>query len=684
MGIIGGAFVMLGVAFGVQAAEPSPSVSQDEDASRAKSADATSHELAIDPGIVVTARAEHWIGQDRAASAGAVSGDDIRARPLLRTNEVAEAVPGLLAVQHSGGGKAAQYYIRGFNLDHGTDFSIALDGVPMNLPTHAHAQGYLDLNGLIPETIDRIEYRKGPYDARDGDFSLVAAAEMTTLDRARPSIAVEGGSYGYRRIAGVGSIPLGGGDLLLAGELKANNGVWALPERLRHAGAFAKYTLATGLGTLRASLSNYDAEWRPTEQVPVRAIGTLLPDRFGTLDRFLRGRTSRRIAALALNGDRTDVSMYAQRYVFDLLSNFTFFLDDPVRGDELQQTERRWTYGGRVRHRVPLGTRLQFLIGADARTDRIDDLGFYQTEGGRRIATRSLANVRETALSGYAEARWKPTDTLTMTGGARADHVRFRSIGRAGTAIDGEISATVVTPKASAALTVAPGVALYANYGQGFHSNDARAVVAEVDPVPALVRGTGYEAGVRVERGAAVLTIDRWWLRSDGELVFLGDSGTVEPRGPSRRRGWETTLYVRPLRWLSIDAIYATNHARFVDVPGAERIPNALESAASVGLTISARGWQGALRVRRIGPRPLIEDNSVRGPATTVANARLERTFGNADVSVDILNLFDTKRADADYFYASRLPGEPLGGEEGIHSRAVEPRQVRIGLKIRL
>ena len=637
-----------------------------------------------DADIVVTARSEPRIGRDRSASAGAVSGDDLRARPLLRTNELAEAVPGLLAVQHSGGGKAAQYYIRGFNLDHGTDFSIALDGVPMNLPTQAHAQGYLDLNGLIPETLARIAYRKGPYDARDGDFSLVAAAEMTTLDRAPPVLSLEAGGYGYRRMAGVGSAPVAGGELLLAGELKVNDGPWALPERLRHSGAFAKYTRSTGLGTVRASLSEYHATWRPTEQVPVRAIGTQLPNRFGTLDPFLRGRTSRRIATLALDGERTDVAVYAQRYIFDLLSNFTFFLDDPVRGDELEQAERRWTYGGRVRHRMPVDARVQLVFGADGRADRIDDLGFYQSRQGRRIAVRSLADVRQTALSGYAEAQWKPLAPMTLTAGARVDHVRFHSIGRGGTAIDAAKQATIVTPKASAAVTLASGIALYANYGQGFHSNDARAVVADRDPVPALVRGTGYETGLRIERGPVVLTIDRWWLHSQGELVFLGDSGTVEPRGPSRRRGWETTFYLRASSWLTIDAVYATNYARFVDAPGADRIPNALESAASLGLTVSEGAWRGALRVRRIGARPLVEDNSTRGPATTLANVRLGRTFGRIDASVDILNLFDTRRADADYVYASRLPGEPTDGIEGIHSRAVEPRQIRLGISWRL
>lgn len=197
---------------------------------------------------------------------------------------MAEAVPGLIAVQHSGGGKAAQYYIRGYNLDHGTDFSISLDGVPMNLPTHAHGQGYLDLNGLIPETIGRIDYRKGPYAAQDGDFSLIAAASMRTLDRVeRPFVTVEAGSYDYRRIAAVGSVALGPGDLLVAGDFSANNGPWQLPERLRHYAGFVKYSTDTDWGMLRASLSLYDASWQPTEQILVRAIGEQVPDRFGTL-----------------------------------------------------------------------------------------------------------------------------------------------------------------------------------------------------------------------------------------------------------------------------------------------------------------------------------------------------------------------------------------------------------------
>lgn len=635
--------------------------------------------------IVVTGRAERRIGTAQAASEGSISGDELRVRPLLRTSELAEAVPGLIAVQHSGGGKAAQYLIRGYNLDHGTDFTIAVDNMPFNLRSHAHGEGYLDLNGLIPETVARISYRKGPYRASDGDFSFVAAAALDTVDRFdRPFVAATVGSYGYRRVAAGGSFEVGPGSLVLATELKANDGRWQLAERLRHLGAFAKYTTETGLGTLRASVSLYDASWRPTEQIPVRAIGVLVPDRFGTLDPDLRGSTDRQVFNIGLRSKDLTVTAYAQHYRFDLLSNFTFFLADPIRGDQLEQAEDRWTYGGRIARRVALTSRLTVTVGADAQTDRIGGLGLYQTQGGRRIGTTILVDAMETSFAGYAEASWKPVARVSLLGGARVDHYRFRTIARGGAGNTGAVNDTIATPKAGASVELARGVAIYANYGQGFHSNAIRGVTAATDPTQGLARATGYELGGRFERGPAILSLVHWWSRSSSELVYSGDDGTVSPTGPSRRRGFELTAALRPIRWLAIDGNFATNHARFVDAPGFDRIPNALESAGELGVAALFDQFTAALRVRYAGPRLLIEDNSVRSPATTVVNLRAARTFGSVEVSAELLNLFDTSRADADYFYSSRLPGEPLEGVEGVHSRTVEPRMIRVGAKVAL
>ncbi len=637
------------------------------------------------PDIVVTGRSEHRIGTAQSASEGVVSGGELRSRPLLRTSELAEAVPGMIAVQHSGGGKAAQYLIRGYNLDHGTDLSIAVDGMPYNLRSHAHGHGYLDLNGLIPETVDRIAYRKGPYRAADGDFSFVAAASLDTLDRFEHAFAsVTAGSYGYRRLAVGGSLDAAPGTLLLATEVKASDGRWELPERLRHVGAFGKYTIETGMGRLRASLSLYDARWQPTEQIPVRAIGNHIPDRFGTLDPFLRGSTNREIFTLGLAGDWLTVTAYVQHYRFDLLSNFTFFLNDPVRGDELEQAENRWTFGGRITRRFDLGDQLKLTIGADGQTDRIDGLGLYHTRLGERIGTTSLVDATETSLSGHIEANWKPGDRISLLAGARIDHFRFRTTARAGNGFSGAVSDTIATPKAGASAQVARGWAVYANFGQGFHSNAVRGVTAPTDATPALARATGYEMGTKFERGPLVLSLDRWWSRASSELVYSGDDGTVSPTGPSRRRGYEITAYLKPVRWLAIDAVYATNHARFVDAPGADRIPNALEQAGEFGLATMFNRFDAALRVRYLGRRSLVEDNSVRSPAITVVNLRATRRFGRIEMSAELLNVFDTARADADYYYASRLPGEPVEGIEDIHSRAVEPRMVRIGATVLL
>lgn len=435
---------------------------------------------------------------------------------------------------------------------------------------------------------------------------------------------------------------------------------------------------------MRASLSLYDARWRPTEQIPVRAIGNQIPDRFGTLDPFLRGSTNREVFTIGLTGDHLTATAYAQHYRFDLLSNFTFFLNDPVRGDELEQAENRWTYGARIARRFDLADRLALTIGADGQTDRIDGLGLYHTQFGQRIGTTSLVDATETSLSGHGEINWKPVERVSLLAGARMDHFWFRTAARAGAGFTGAINDTIATPKAGANVQVARGLAIYANYGQGFHSNAIRGVIAPADATPALARATGYEVGTRFERGPLILSVDHWWSRASSELVYSGDDGTVSPTGPSRRRGYEVTAYLKPVRWLAIDAVYATNHARFVDAPGADRIPNALEGAGELGLATIFGRFNAAVRLRYLGPRPLIEDNSVRSPATTVVNLRAACRFGPVEVTAEMLNIFDTTRADADYYYASRLPSEPLDGIEGIHSRTVEPRMLRIGAMITL
>src|SRR5690606_28540200 len=256
-----------------------------------------------EPTIYVYGRGERRIGEAVAASEGGVAGADIEIRPRLRPGELLEATPGLIATQHSGGGKANQYFLRGFNLDHGTDYAVYIDDMPLNFRTHGHGQGYLDVNGLIPETVRRVDYRKGPYRADTGDFGFVGSSFITTHDRLEPFALAEVGMYDYRRFVAGGSAKIGSGDLLVVGQAKFYNGPWDLPEDFDGYSGFLKYSAPLGAGTFQASLNLFDASWAPTEQIPERAIGTLVPDQYGTLDPTLRGSTERQILTLGYESD---------------------------------------------------------------------------------------------------------------------------------------------------------------------------------------------------------------------------------------------------------------------------------------------------------------------------------------------------------------------------------------------
>lgn len=645
----------------------------------------SAHETSDDESkeIVVYGRGEKLIDTASQASQGTIEGADLRVRPLSRVGEIVEAVPGMIATQHSGGGKANQYFLRGFNLDHGTDFTFSVDDVPLNFRTHGHGQGYLDLNQLIPETVQRIDYRKGPYRADVGDFALVGAAQAKTVDMLAPFISAEGGSYGYAHVVAGGSIKVGTGDLVLAGQFKANDGKWSLPEKLSSYSGYAKYSTDLGAGRFALSLSIYDAKWRPTDQVPERAIPTLLGGNpYGTLDPDLRGKTSRQILSVTYNDENWRANLYAQHYKFNLLSNFTFFLDDPVNGDELEQADNRYVYGGRLERRTDLTDSLSLLTGFEWRHDDIGNVGLYSAVQGQRSAIRNQFAVKETSGGLYAELDWKATDALTINAGLRGEAYRFKTRGTGGADWNGTVNDQILLPKIGASYRIAPGVALYANYGEGFHSNDARGVTEPTTPAPGLVRGRGAELGLRVERGTFVGTATYWTVNTASELVYVGDAGTVEPGSPSTRRGYEITAFWKPINWLALDAVWTGSRARFRNSPGADRIPGALENAGEAGASIIFDQWNAGLRIRHLGKSPLIEDNSVRGRPTTLVNLRAAYTPGRFEVFGELLNIFDSRDKDIQYFYSSRLQGEPMAGVDDIHSRAVEPFTVRVGAKV--
>jgi outer membrane receptor protein involved in Fe transport len=637
--------------------------------------------------IIVFGRSLELVGRAEAASEGTVAGADLLVRPMLRVAELLEAVPGMVAVQHSGSGKANQYFLRGFNLDHGFDFTTYVDGAPWNLRSHGHGQGYLDVNGLLPETVDRIDYRKGPYRADVGDFAMAGASFIKTIDRLdAPFTALETGENGWFRLAGGGTVELDD-DATLTGLIQRQHydGPWELQEGLEHTSMWGKYRRPTDFGTLAVTLSGYDGNWHPTEQIPERAIGTsVCEDAFCVLDPTADGDTARWIAGVQLEGDVWQASAYAQYYDWFMQSN-------PTYDFQINQFDKRWTTGGRYERTVHESDSVAVTAGGELRHDDIGNVGLDEFDQGEFVANISHNSIKETSLGAFIEATWFPTDRLRLIGGLRGDTYDFDSTAKTAGSFEGHATDSRVSPKVGVAYTVSDNVELYGNWGEGFHSNDARGVVNPVDPIDGLAPGTGYETGARFELGAVKLTSTYWWLDLDSELIFVGDSNSVEPRGGSRREGYELTVFWQPVDWLGIDAVYTGSRARYVDNPDGPRIEGSVEHSGQLGLSAVKDKWEASLRVRYLGEYALVPDNSQRAGAETSINLRGAYTLGRTTLYAELLNVLDNDGKDIVYWYEAYVDGlDPpgltsadidCGVTDCRMSRAQEPRTLRVGLK---
>lgn len=645
---------------------------------------------------VVTERSDSQIGQAGAASQGVVGPRQLERRPILRPGELLETVPGVIITQHSGSGKANQYFLRGFNLDHGTDLAISLDGMPLNMPTHAHGQGYIDLNLVIPELVSSIRYRKGAYEADQGDFSSAGSVDISyarrlNRDGAPSTQSVDIGNFGRRRLLLIGNA----GEKLLYGlEAEQYDGPWDLPEDLRKLNGVLRYATGTETRGLTVTGMAYDNKWNSTDQIPRRAIESGLIGRFGNLDPSDGGYSSRYSLSSQVRRDNTSASAYIVDYRLNLFSNFTYFLDDPVRGDQFEQEDRRRVYGFQARHdfRGNLGAReMTNSLGFQARRDDIGNVALYRTQNRDRFATTRTDSVVETSLAPYFENRVRWSDKFRTIAGLRYDNYRFKvdsSIPQNG----GRASDSILSPKFEAAYRTTPSLELYAAAGRGFHSNDARGTTIRVEPndpstpaqrVTPLARTNFGEIGARLVRGRLQSTLSVFGLNSASELLFIGDAGTTEASRPSQRVGIEFTNYWTPRPGLIFDADFATARARFRDrAPEGQRIPGAIEGVIALGASYEPpSGLNGALRLRYFGPRPLIEDNSVRSASSTLVNGRIGYKLKNGvRLSLEAFNLFNAKVSDIDYFYESRLPGEAAEGVADIHTHPAEKRSFRVAL----
>ena len=663
--------------------------------------------------VVVSATANDLLGVASTSSEGTVTAKQLENRPLLRPAEVMEVVPGLVISQHSGDGKANQYYLRGFNLDHGTDFSTSLMGMPVNLPTHAHGQGYTDLNFLIPELVDRIQYRKGTYYAGDGDFSAAGSARIDYVRKLEaPYVQTTAGNNAYARLLTAASPQLGDGHLLLAGEGYHNDGPWIVPEHLRKDNVVARYTEGNRNDGLSVALLGYDAKWTATDQIAQRAVNSL--GRFGSLDPTTGGKTHRNsLSADYANSDSHGISRvnaYYIDYALDLWSNFTY-ATDPVHGDQFLQSDKRSIFGGNATHTWAGNFQdksVEATVGTDLRRDAIKN-GVFLTQNRNVWGTVRDDSIRQTsfALWGEAEVQW--FEKFRSTLGLRADSYRFDVTSNT-PANSGKKSDAIVSPKLALVFGPWDKTEYYLDAGYGFHSNDARGAVTTVNPDPRpgarpactdpnigactgdqltpvkpLVRAKGYEIGARTAWIPGLQsTLTLWRLDIASELIFIGDAGTTSPSRPSRRQGLEWANYWNPADWLLVDGDLSLSSARYTDFdPTGNHIPGAIEQAASVGVSLQGGAtWSGGMRLRYFGPRPLIEDNSVRSKSSTLVNLQVGYKINTQlRASIDILNLLNTQVSDIDYYYASRLPGEAAPVND-IHSHPAEPRTLRLTLRM--
>jgi hypothetical protein len=661
--------------------------------------------------VMVQGHYINGVGTSDAASQGSVTAKLIESRPTLRPAEVLEFVPGVIVTQHSGDGKANQYFLRGFNLDHGTDFATFVAGMPVNMPSHAHGQGYSDLNWLIPELVDRIAYKKGPYYADEGDFSSAGTARISladTLPRGSASLTLGGNRYARALLAN--STALSTGNLLYAIESVHNNGPWDNPEKFHRLNGVLRYSFGDASNRSAITAMAYSAGWNATDQIPQRALANGLVGLYGTLDPSDGGQTARYSLSYELNRQLDDgafkFNAYAIQSRLDLYSNFTFFLERPIdldptaiNGDQFHQAERRRVFGvaaSRAWTTPVLGHESTTTLGAHVRHDRLDPVGLYSTVARQEAKVIQESTVRQTNVGVYAESatQWRPW--LRTIAGLRGDSFAF-DVNSSLAPNSGSRNANIASPKLSLIFGPWGTTEYFANYGWGFHSNDARGTTARVapkdpttavDPVNPLVRSKGGEFGLRTELIPGLQTsLALWALKLDSELVFSGDAGDTSPSRASKRYGVELNNHYIVNTWLLLDADLSVSRSRFTepdlnDPTLGNNVPGAIQTVVSLGATLMDHGpWFGHFQIRYFGPRPLEENNQIRSQATTLASLRVGYKINdNLRVALDVFNLFDRKGSDIDYYYASRLKGEPASGVEDIHFHPVEPRTMRITL----
>jgi len=623
-----------------------------------------------------------------------IPGKDFELRPQGRPADVLRLVPGLIINQHQGGGKAEQYLIRGFDADHGTDLAIFVDGVPVNLRSHAHGQGYADLHFLIPEIVRAVDVLKGPYFAEYGDFATAGVVKFITRDFVEEStLEIGGGSFNTQRYLALLSPTRDRLKSLVAIEGYRNDGPFEHPNGYLRFNLFAKAS-ADITDDVRLAVwgSHYRAEWHGSGDLPARAVQSGLIDRFGSIDPNEGGVAERSNLNLDLTWKLTEsqqisLNTYLTYYRLSLFNDFTFFLNDPVNGDMINQRDERFVAGFDARYQVKSRPFDRPLVTTAGLQYRIDTPRAVLANAVQRHQLGRVQDVSvvEQSFSPFVTLDVLPVEKVRLVTGARGDIFTFdvkQHVNTTGDNLNG--TATKSRPNVKANLVVGPWAEteLYANFGTGFHSNDARAVIANPQ-LEALPTARGYEFGVRSRIVPRIEVFAIYWvLDVSSELVFVGDEGTTEARGRTHRDGVEVGTKIRILDWLTFAGDFTyTGHAEFSDT----HLPIPLAPLWTTRADLTARlpfGLSSSIEMRHLSDRVADDFGHHTARGYTLFNSTTRYRYRNVEAFFTVENLTNTEWREAQFFFTSRLRGEPAGGVEDIHFTPGTPRSFFGGIAL--
>lgn len=631
--------------------------------------------VSLKPGVLALEQVSVSASQQN--SLNTLSKIDVNLRPVTSSQQVLRYVPGLFIAQHAGGGKAEQIFLRGFDIDHGTDISISVDGKPVNMVSHAHGQGYADLHFVIPELIEAVDFGKGPYYSEQGNFNTAGYVNFQTKNSLEHStIKVEGGQFNSVRTLAMidllGNKETNGTEsAYIAGEFVLTDGPFESPQNFSRYNVFAKYSKYINPNKLLSlQASTFRSEWDHSGQIPVRAVEQGLISRFGAIDDTEGGITGRTdISAKLIDrfSDNTHIEnhLYYTFYDFQLFSNFTFFLDDPLNGDQIMQKEERQMagYQSTLFNQADLwGMPLHTKAGVGFRNDRVEGNELSHTKNRRqRLDSIALGDVVETNMFAFVDETLQ-FGKFSLNAGLRLDYFKFNYIDALQTQFERQsVSKTTISPKLNLHYNLTPNTQFFVKSGIGFHSNDTRVVVAQ-NGRDILPQAYGVDVGTTFKPyNKLLLSAAAWYLYLEQEFVYVGDAGIVEPSGETERKGIDFSARYEVLPWLFVDADVNLTEPRSLEAnEGENYIPLAPTFSGTGGLSVQhSSGINGSVRVRYLGDRPANEDYSTTAEGYTVADASINYTRKKWEIGVMVENIFDVDWREAQFDTESRLQDEP-------------------------